>query len=307
MDILMNRATKGYILGAIAAVSYGTNPLFAVPLYRMGLNTGSVLFYRYSIAVIILGIVMLCKRHSFRLTGRRLPLMIIEGVMFALSSVLLFEAYRYMDVGLASTLLFVEPVFIALILWIFYWQRINMLTAGSIVVCMAGIFLLSDPGPGAFVTFEGIILVMLASLAYAVYMVLINKTSLQRLHGTTITFYSLLFGLSVFVVYLDGLTELQPVPLNSIGILCVAGLSIFPTIVSLMTVAVSVQLIGSVSVSILGALEPITGVFFGVALFDEHLTFKACCGIVLILSSVLMLVCAPVILKIYRKRIHSKD
>ena len=50
----LDRTAKGYILGAVAAVSYGTNPLFAVPLYRLGLNTGSVLFYRYACAVVIL-------------------------------------------------------------------------------------------------------------------------------------------------------------------------------------------------------------------------------------------------------------
>ncbi|MDE6037689.1 MAG: DMT family transporter, partial [Duncaniella sp.] len=106
----MKNTTKGYILGAIAAVSYGTNPLFAVPLYGLGLSVGSVLFYRYLLATLLLGRVMWCRGNSFRLTGRQIPLMILQGVLFALSSVGLFEAYKYMDVGLASTMLFVEPV-----------------------------------------------------------------------------------------------------------------------------------------------------------------------------------------------------
>ena len=63
-----------------------------------------------------------------------------------------------------------------------------------------------------------------------------------------------------------------------------------PTIVSLMTVAVSIQCIGSVPVSILGALEPITGVMFGVALFGEILTFRASVGIILIICAVIVLV-----------------
>ena len=297
----MNRTTKGYVLGAVAAVSYGTNALFAVPLYGMGLTTGSVLFYRYFIAVTLLGLFMWWKGHSFRLSGRRLLLMMFEGVMFALSSVLLFDAYRYMDVGLASTLLFVEPVFIALIMWIFYNQRISLLTAASILVCTGGIIFLSNPGPGAYVTVRGIVYVMLASVAYAVYMALINKTSLQRLHGTTITFYSLLFGISVFAVRLDGFASLQAPPADPLGILCILGLAVVPTIVSLLTVAVSIQLIGSVSVSILGALEPLTGVFFGVALFGEHLTVKASVGIVLIITSVLILVCAPSLMAYYKR------
>lgn len=40
----MNVKAKGYILGAIAAASYGMNPLFALPLYKNGMNPDSVLF-----------------------------------------------------------------------------------------------------------------------------------------------------------------------------------------------------------------------------------------------------------------------
>lgn len=49
----MNRQTKGFINGIIASVSYGTNPLFALPLYTAGIGTNSVLFYRYFFATII--------------------------------------------------------------------------------------------------------------------------------------------------------------------------------------------------------------------------------------------------------------
>ena len=286
----MTRITKGYILGAIAAVSYGTNPLFAVPLYEAGMEVASVLFYRYVFAALILGCIMLLRGESLRLARRDIPLMILLGILFALSSVLLFEAYNYMDVGLASTLLFVEPVFIALILWIFFHERISLWTIISIAICLAGVMFLCNPGPGANVTATGVILVILSSLAYGVYMIIINKSRIGSLHGSTITFYSLLFGLIVFAVRTDGFTAVQPVPSGLIPWACIVGISIIPTIVSLMTVAVSIQYIGSVAVSILGALEPITGVLFGVFLFGEILTFRAVIGIILIICAVMTLV-----------------
>ncbi len=171
----MTQTTKGYILGAVAAVSYGTNPLFAVPLYELGMDVSSVLFYRYVFAAMILGAIMWMRGDSFRLERRDLPLMVILGIFFALSSVLLFEAYNYMDVGLASTLLFVEPVFIALILWFFYRERISLWTIISIAICLAGVAFLCNPGKGAHVTATGITLVIFSALAYGLYMVLINK------------------------------------------------------------------------------------------------------------------------------------
>ncbi|WP_228449355.1 DMT family transporter [Duncaniella dubosii] len=132
----------------MAAVSYGTNPLFAVPLYELGMDVSSVLFYRYVFAAMILGAIMWMRGDSFRLERRDLPLMVILGIFFALSSVLLFEAYNYMDVGLASTLLFVEPVFIALILWLFYREGFHCGPLSSIAICLAGVAFLCNRARG---------------------------------------------------------------------------------------------------------------------------------------------------------------
>lgn len=286
----MTDTVRGYILGAVAAVSYGTNPLFAVPLYDMGLDVSTVLTYRYAFAALILGVIMRLRGDSFKLGRADVPRMFILGVLFALSSVLLFESYRFMDVGIASTLLFVEPVFIALILWLLYHEHISRWTLTSIAVCLTGVAFLCNPGEGAHVTALGVTLVILSSLAYAIYMVMINKSRIRSLSGTTLTFYSLLFGMTVFAVRTGFFTEVRPVPSGMLAWTCVAGISVMPTIVSLITVAVSIRLVGSVAVSILGALEPITGVIFGVALFGEVLTFRASLGIVLILTAVMVLV-----------------
>lgn len=289
----MRGVTKGYLLGAIAAVSYGTNPLFAVPLYESGLSVGSVLFYRYAVATLLLALVMVWRHAPFAVSRRQGMLLVAEGVLFGLSSVGLFEAYKYMDVGIASTLLFVEPVMVALLLWIFWRQRISLRTVMSILVSLGGVAFLCNPGEGANVTAAGVILVVLSSLSYALYMILINKTLLSRLSGLTLTFWSLFFGNFVMIAKVGFFTELQPVPAEPIAMICAVGLSVFPTIVSILTVAVAVQLVGSVAVSILGALEPVTGVAVGVLLFGEVMTLRVAAGVVLILVAVTVLVTNP--------------
>ena len=180
-----------------------------------------MLFYRYVVATLLLGLVMWQRGYSFRLAPRQIPLMFLQGVLFALSSVGLFEAYKYMDVGIASTMLFVEPVLIALILWIFYRQKISLSTALAILISLGGVVLLANPGPGANVSTRGVTLVILSALSYALYMIFINKTSLQHLSGPTLTFYSLLFGITVMVVKVGWLTELQSIPMTPMGLLCV--------------------------------------------------------------------------------------
>lgn len=59
---MASERSRGYVLGAIAAASYGLNPLFALPLYGAGLGADSVLFYRYVLAVVMLGALMLFRR-----------------------------------------------------------------------------------------------------------------------------------------------------------------------------------------------------------------------------------------------------
>ena len=105
----MNNKTKGFIYGAIAAASYGMNPLFALPLYAAGMSVDTVLFYRYAFAVIVLGVLMKLQGQSFTLRKADILPLVIMGLLFSFSSLLLFMSYNYMDAGIASTILFVYP------------------------------------------------------------------------------------------------------------------------------------------------------------------------------------------------------
>lgn len=106
----MNTKLKGYVLGAVAAASYGMNPLFALPLYKEGMDPDSVLFFRYLLAIPLLGIMIKARGRDFRLKRKEIVPLIVMGLLVALSSLTLFLSYNYMDAGIASTLLFVYPV-----------------------------------------------------------------------------------------------------------------------------------------------------------------------------------------------------
>lgn len=100
----MTNKTKGFIYGAIAAASYGMNPLFALPLYAAGMSVDTVLFYRYFFAAIVLGILMKMQHQSFALHKADVLPLVIMGLLFSFSSLLLFMSYNYMDAGIASTI-----------------------------------------------------------------------------------------------------------------------------------------------------------------------------------------------------------
>ena len=288
----------------LAAAAYGTNPLFAMPLYGEGMSVDSVLFYRYAIATVMLGALMLIKGEPFRVRRSDILALAGAGILFALSSLLLFASYNYMDVGIASTILFVYPVFVAVLMASFFHERISRITLLAIVLALVGIALLSQgegEGGASSVSVTGIILVILSSLSYAIYMVAINKSRLRHISSLQMTFYSLVFGSLLFIVRLGFLTDLQ-MPSGAVSWVCITSLGIFPTIISLLAMTVAIHDIGSTPTAILGALEPVTGLIIGIAMFGETLTGQSVSGILLILVAVTLVIAAKPIMAMLRNR-----
>lgn len=132
-------------------------------------------------------------------------------------------------------------------------------------------------------------LVFLSALSYAVWIVAVNRSSLKDLPTEKLTFYCLVFGSLVYVVRLRGCADLQPVPSPLMWVNAVA-LALFPTIVSLVAMAGAIRRIGSTPTAILGALEPVTALFFGVAVFGERFTLRIGTGVLLILVAVTLII-----------------
>lgn len=287
----MDSRLKGILCGIGAAVSYGMNPLGALPLYADGINTNTVLFYRYGLAVIFLALFMLANCKSFTITLRGMVVLVPLGVLFVLSSLTLFASFHYMDAGVASTLLFVYPVMVAVMMALFFKERITAVTVFSILLSLTGIVLLYRGGDGEVLNTTGVLLVLLSSLTYAVYIVIVNKSSL-RMSSVKLTFYVLLVGVLFILGYsfLGGEeAEIQILTTPSMW-LHASILAIFPTVVSLLLMVVAVHEIGSTPTAVIGALEPLTAVVLGVTLFGEEFTSRLAIGIMLILSAVILIV-----------------
>lgn len=301
----MNKTTTGYILAAIAAASYGTNPLFALPLYSAGMNPDSVLFFRYLMALPLLAAMLIARGRGFGLrTNQVLPLMGM-GVVMAVSSLTLFESYNYMAAGIASTLLFVYPIMVAVIMAIGFSERLQAQTIGCIVMALAGIALLYRGSDGATLSLTGTVMVVVSALSYAIYIVGANRPRLSAIPTLKVTFYVLLFGVFVFGTrFVAG----QPLTTPTIGQWYlwanVIALAVFPTAISFLCTTAAIQRIGSTPTAILGALEPATAIFFGITVFGETLTLRDSIGLALIITAVTLVVAgsktAPYLMRLRR-------
>ena len=303
---MTNNKTKGFILGAIAAASYGMNPLFTLPLYSAGMSVDTVLFYRYSLAVIVLGIMMKFQKQSFAIKRVDVLPLCIMGLLFAFSSLFLFMSYNYMDAGIASTILFVYPVLVAIIMAVVFKEKVSPITMFSIALAFVGISMLCKSPGGQTLSLVGITFVFLSSLSYAIYIVGVNRSSLKDMPIAKLTFYVLLFGLSVYVVRLQFCTELQVIPTPMLWINAVS-LAVFPTVISLVTMTKAIHYIGSTPTAILGALEPVTALFFGVLVFGEQLTPRIILGILMLITAVTLIIGGKSLLKKRKIRVkHSR-
>ena len=281
----MNAKAKGYILGSIAAASYGMNPLFALPLYKAGMDPDSVLFFRDLFAIPLLGIMIKARGRTFKIQRKETFPLIIMGLLVALSSLTLFLSYNYMAAGIASTLLFVYPIMVALIMAMVFKEKLALQTIVCMLLALGGIGLLYKSEDGSTLSLIGTLLVFASSLSYAIYIVGINQTSLKNVATIKVTFYVLLFGLSLFVARL-----LYSGVLNTPDQWYLWGnllaLAVFPTAISFLCTTGAIQYIGSTPTAILGALEPVTAIFFGIAVFGESLTFRESFGLVMIIVAV---------------------
>lgn len=287
---------KGYLIGIVAAASYGLNPLFALPCYGAGMNPDSVLLFRYLFAVVILAVMLRARGRDFRITRRQIVPLAILGILVALSSLTLFASYNYMAAGIASTLLFVYPVMVALIMALVFHERLNAVTIASLFLALAGIAMLYNGPEGATLSLVGTLLVMLSSLSYAIYIAAVNKSGLDSMPTLKVTFYVMTFGVMLFIGRFVAGEELVVPSLNQHRVWgCLFGLALFPTAISFLCTNAAIQRIGSTNTAILGAFEPVTAIIIGLLVFNEQISPKDWAGIVMIIAAVTMVVASGTI------------
>ncbi len=279
----------GAICGVLAAVCYGANPLGAIVLYQHGYTTGSVLLYRFGFAAVILAAYIAVWRGAFWPKRGEWVVVVSLGLLFAVSSLTFYESFRVMDVGIACTILFVYPILTALIMAVFYHERLTPQTFAAIVLAIAGIAFLSLGGGEHRVGAFGVTLVAVSALTYAVYIVIVNRARL-RLPVSAMTFWVLAFcglGLAAWSALADGLSAFQ-LPCGGTAWIAAVFLAIVPTLLSLVFMTYSSRILGATPTAILGALEPLTAVAVGVFAFHEAFTFRLAVGLSLVLSAVIL-------------------
>lgn len=280
----------GYSLAALAAAAYGTNPAFAIPLYEQGMNPNSVLLFRYVMGLPLLAVVMAVRGISLKLRREEIGPTAILGILMALSSLTLFESYNYMNSGIASTLLFVYPIMVAVMMIFFFHERFKITVALCLLLMCGGLMLLMKPQGGNSLSGYGCLLVMVSALTYALYIIMVNVSKVVKAIPTTrLLFYVLGWGCLVFLVMIPMGNPLT-LPGRPAGWVNLAALAVIPTVLSLTCTTRAIQLIGSTPTAIFGALEPVSAVVLSVTVLGQSITGRDILGGLLIVLATTIII-----------------
>ena len=276
---------KGYIFGLLSSISYGLIPLFILPLKKVDFSMDTTLFYRFFFSALMLGSYLIIARKSLKIEKKHLAIILLLGMCYGISSDALFKAYDYLSAGIASTLLFVYPLIVAIIMAVFYKERLTMASVLAIVFTIAGVILLSIKNGKFDLNLIGLFIVFISALGYAIYIVTVNKSSVRTLNRTTLTFYSFIISAAYYGTKLIVGKGSFAIPSFQTGI-NIAIFAFVTTVISSVALVYAIKYIGSTPTSILGAFEPVVAVAISVMMFGEHFSLNLALGVLMIIIGV---------------------
>ena len=278
---------KAIICVIMSALIYGLTPIFCSYTYEMGNNAYSLTFFRSALVVPVLFFLMIKNSISFRLTLKEAINIIIVALSGSvITTLLLYNSYNYIDVGTATTLHFLYPLFIIITHYLVFKVKITRLQFLSLIISILGIMCFINLNNMTKLT--GVIMALISGLTFAVYLLGIDKFGLSKMHGYKLSFYlALIVTMVLFIlnIFTNEIIFVQPIE-SYLLMLIVAILAQFIAVILL---KVGINVIGSSLVSLLSMFEPVSAMIFSVVLLSESVSLKQIIGSILIMTSVALL------------------
>lgn len=282
----MNRI-KGILYAAVSSSTFGLAPFFSLTLLLAGFSAFEVLSYRWGVATIALTLFGWCSGCSFRLEKKDFLVVLLLSLLRAVTSFSLLIAYQNIATGVASTIHFMYPLAVSLVMMYFFQEKKSLWVMFAVFMSLLGAALLSSGELEAKNgdTIVGLVAACVSVFSYAGYIVGVRMTRAVRINSTVLTCY--VMGLGTVLYFIGALTTsgLRLVA-DSYTWLIIWGLALPATAISNITLVRAIKYAGPTLTSILGAMEPLTAVVIGVFVFKELFTLNSAIGIILILLAV---------------------
>lgn len=273
---------KGYIYTALSAIIFGLMPLLTKIIIARGATSLTIAFFRVFYVTVVLFFVLKIKKIDLRLEKRDFLSAILTSIFGSgLTIIILNESYNYVDTGIATSLHFLYPLFVAILCCFFYGEKIKKKQIISLSFALVGIICFMSKGNGSLF---GYFLAIASGLTYAFYLVKMDKTGLVKMNALKLSFYLALFTtIEIFTINLFIQDVVFKMDVLSYGLLLVLALS--SSFLATVLLQKGVLLLGSTRASFICLLEPVTSTIVGILWLNEALTFnKGLGGLAIIFS-----------------------
>lgn len=281
-------SVSGLFYAIISSATFGLIPLFTVPSINSGVAVNTVVFARFFISFVAMGIVMLLKGKSFKISKNDYKTLCWLSFFYASTSILLTLSYLYIPSGMATTIHFLYPVLVTLIMILLFKESGNWIVYTAIFLAVMGVAFLGHSDTGGSINTIGLTLALITVCTYATYIVGVRKSKVHEMDSFKMTFYILMNCAIIFfinVLVQDG--GFSPIP-DTETALNLVMLALISTLVSDLTLIVAVQKVGPTTTAILGCMEPLTAVSIGVYFLGETCNMLQIIGIIVILFAVIL-------------------
>lgn len=278
---------RGYIYVILSAVIFGCNGLMVQFIYREGINALSLVLFRNLLSAPVLGIVAFCQHKTLRIPAAAIPSITMTSIMgCSMTPILLFSSYLFIASGTATVLHFIYPVSVVLAEVIFYHKKISCGNMLSVLICAVGVSMFYNPGDP--LDWRGSALALASGITYTVYILLLANFHFPQISGFLLSFYVSVTSCAVMMIVCLS-TGLLTLPDSLLGWVYCFGFSLIINVGAVVLFQQGTILIGGQRASILSTLEPITGIFAGMAAFQEPVGIRTLMGCALVVIASILI------------------
>lgn len=271
-----------------AGIIFGAFPIFTTLFVRFGGDVDTFNLYGFVLTTVLLAAYIALTKRSFAIEKKAALFIILAGLMNVVTRILLTYSYQYLDVGIATTLHFLYPLFAAVLGAIFFREKMPGYKWIAFVVASLSVSLFATGFENGG-QLMGIVLAVTSAVCFALYMLITEKANLTRIDPVVFVFYvSLVSTLGCVGMELGGGSLIVAVPVKALIVLILCA--IFNNVVGFALQQQGVKYLGAAMTALFSLFEPVFSCIFGALLLQQAMGLKSVAGIVLILLCLVAIV-----------------
>ena len=278
----MKKVINPRLMLIVSMTIFGTLGIF---VRNIPVSSGELALYRAILAALLIAIYLIItkQRISFTKIKKEVPLLLLSGIAMGVNWILLFEAYKYTTVSLATLSYYFAPVIVTVVCPVLFHERLTGKQIFCFIMSTIGLVMITGIGDiGSGSDFIGILFGLGAAVFYAT-VILLNKF-IKNVEGIPRTFLQFLSAIVILIPYVMLSGGMSLGGMNAVGWINLLIVGLVHTGVTYCMYFSSLKELPGQKAAILSYIDPLVAVLISVTILGEKMTIWQIAGGVLILG-----------------------